>query len=118
MTGEVPKHTVVYELDNSSGFYLAILMPGYNKHSVSSTNTIKNAYEQVITGTVKATSGLNWDAKAYGSVEYPTLTKKTGNSLSAQGTSNELTSVWPGIIIRCRQIFQRSMKNIITAPVS
>lgn len=96
VTGEVPKHTVVYELDNSSGFYLAILMPGYNKHSVSSTNTIKNAYEQVITGTVKATSGLNWDAKAYGSVEYPTLTKKTGNSLSAQGTSNELTSSLAG----------------------
>ena len=32
--GEIPQNTVVYELDNSSGFYLAILRPGCGAYSI------------------------------------------------------------------------------------
>lgn len=90
--GEVPQNTVAYEIEQSSGFYLTILMPGYTEHSVVSKNTIKSVFEQVKSGTIQETSGLNWDSKAYGPVEYPNLMKKTGNELKTQSSANELAS--------------------------
>ena len=90
--GEVPENTVVYELDNSSGFYLAILPSGYDGYSTSGKSSIKSTYEEVKAGATQYSTGLNWDAKAYGPIEYPTLSKKVGNDLKAQGTSNVLPS--------------------------
>ena len=90
--GEVPENTVVYELDNSSGFYLAILTSGYDGYSASGKSSIMSTYEEVKAGATQYSTGLNWDAKAYGPIEYPTLFKKVGNDLKSQGTSNVLTS--------------------------
>lgn len=90
--GEVPENTVVYELDNSSGFYLAILRPGYGSHSIETASRIQKTFEDIKTGTCKTSAGLNWDAKGYGPVEYPELVKKTGNDLLAQGDTNSLPS--------------------------
>ena len=89
--GEVPQNTVVYELDNSSGFYLAILRPGYGSHSIETEARIKKTFEATRTGNIKTSAGLNWDAKGYGPVEYPSLVKKTGNTLASQGNSNSLS---------------------------
>ena len=91
--GEVPEHTVVYEVDQSSGFYLAILSPGYGTVSKNTAKTIKSQYEEVQTGTCVSVAGLQWDAKGYGPVEYPKLTKKTGNTLTQQGESNDLAKI-------------------------
>ena len=90
--GEVPENTVVYELDNSSGFYLAILSSGYDGYSTSGKSSIKSTYEEVKAGATQYSTGLNWDAKAYGPIEYPTLSKKVGNDLKTQGMSNVLPS--------------------------
>lgn len=89
--GEIPQNTVVYELDNSSGFYLAILRPGCGAYSIETASRIKSVFADVQTGTCKTSAGLNWDAKGYGPVEYPGLVKKTGNTLASQGTSNTLS---------------------------
>lgn len=88
--GEVPQNTVVYELDNSSGFYLAILRPGYGYNSIETTAKIESVFESIQTGSCKTSAGLNWDAKGYGPIEYPGLVKKVGNDLSSQGASNSL----------------------------
>lgn len=89
--GEVPQNTVVYELDNSSGFYLAILRPGCGSHSIETEARIKKTFEATRTGKIKTSAGLNWDAKGYGPVEYPSLVKKTGNTLASQGNSNSIS---------------------------
>lgn len=100
--GEVPENTVMYEIDNSSGFYLAILAPGYDKHSIETTEKIKSVYEDVITGETKYSAGLNWDSKSYGPVEYPELLKKTGNTLQSQTASNVLESSTAGYFYTLR----------------
>ena len=74
--GEIPQNTVVYELDNSSGFYLAILRPGCGAYSIETASRIKSVFADVQTGTCKTSAGLNWDAKGYGPVEYPWPCKK------------------------------------------
>ena len=89
--GEAPQNTVVYELDNSSGFYLAILRSGCGSHSIETERRIRKTFEAVKSGSCKTSAGLNWDAKGYGPVEYPALMKKTGNALSSQGNSNSLS---------------------------
>lgn len=91
--GEVPEHTVVYEVDQSSGFYLAILSPGYGNVSKNPAKAIQNQYEEALTGTCVSVAGLQWDAKGYGPVEYPKLTKKTGNTLAEQGAFNDLVNI-------------------------
>ena len=88
--GEVPQNTVVYELDDSSGFYLAILRPGCGYKSIETSSRIKSVFESVKKGSCKSSAGLNWDAKGYGPVEYPGLVKKVGNDLSSQGNFNSL----------------------------
>lgn len=91
--GEVPEHTVVYEVDQSAGFYLAILSPGYGNVSKNPAKAIQNQYEEALTGTCVSVAGLQWDAKGYGPVEYPKLTKKTGNTLAEQGAFNDLVNI-------------------------
>lgn len=91
--GEVPQNTVVYEVDQSSGFYLAILSPGYGNFSKNAEKRIRSKYEEALTGSCASTAGLQWDAKGYGPVEYPKLTKKTGNTLTDQGDSNDLKNI-------------------------
>ena len=88
--GEVPQNTVVYELDNSSGFFLAILRPGCGNKSIETACRINNVFKAIQKGSCKTSAGLNWDAKGYGPVEYPVLTKKVGNTLSAQGRYNRI----------------------------
>ena len=91
--GEVPENTVVYELDHSSGFYLAIISPGYGNYSKDTAKRIKNEYAIVKTGSCASTAGLQWDAKGYGPVEYPGLIKKVGNTLESQGDFNALEEI-------------------------
>ena len=113
--GEIPQNTVVYELDNSSGFYLAILRPGCGAYSIETASRIKSVFADVQTGTCKTSAGLNWDAKGYGPVEYPGLVKKTGNTLASQERQTPCLTVPRNFIIPCRQISRKSIQRIITA---
>lgn len=113
--GEIPQNTVVYELDNSSGFYLAILRPGCGAYSIETAKQDQSVFADVQTGTCKTSAGLNWDAKGYGPVEYPGLVKRLEIHWLPRERQTPCLTVPRNFIIPCRQISRKSIQRIITA---
>lgn len=62
-------------------------------------------------------AGLQWDAKGYGPVEYPKLTKKTGNTLAEQGAFNDLVNISDEFYYTLQTETRRSTRHITMDPV-